>query len=116
MTLQACSTGGSTWAIAHARVADPAAIAPALAALLRASASNIGRADPTVEPWAPPGATPQPTAGRVQERGKRPDGRETSTRSAAFATGLVIVQASVVGAQLAEEDASAFFAGLRVRP
>ncbi len=117
LTLHACSAEAATWAVAYAPVADPSLVAPVLRAMAASASTNIGAPPAGVgETWAPRGATPNPAAGRWLLRGRLPDGSHAESRVAVFARGLVAVQATIVGTQVADEAAEMFFAGLRVQP
>ncbi len=116
LTLRACSADGSTWALAHAALADPSSVRPALRALVAAAADNIGAPPGAAQIWAPPGATPNADAARWRLVGRLPDGTRTESQVAVFARGLSVLQATVVGPQIADDAAEMFFAGLRVQP
>ena len=124
LTLHACSAGGQTWGLAMADVADPARVAPALAALSAAAAVNIGVAPPAAAPSAAPaavpfavrGATPNSGSQRILLQGKLPDGKPVTLHTAVFTHGTQVFQASVLGEPLVAETADTFFDALRVQP
>lgn len=116
LTLQACSAGGQTWAVAEADIADPARIGAALEELRTSMAANVAAAGVTAWPLAVPGATPQPAAGGAQVDGRLPDGRAVQLRLAVFAHGTRVYQATVLGEQVAPDAAQTFFGSIRVQP
>jgi hypothetical protein len=113
LTLQACSAGGQTWALAWADMADPARVGPALRELREAAAANIGAQSPVAMKLNVPGATPHADSTRLQLEGKRADGQAVREQVALFARGTVVVQATALGAELPDDAADTFFASLR---
>jgi hypothetical protein len=113
LTLHACTAADVTWALATADVVDPARVGPALEALLRSAADNIGARDPRPQPLTVAGATPNPGAGRVALEGRRSDGQVVQEQVAVFAKGTRVFQATVIGAMLPAEGVETFFGGLR---
>lgn len=116
LALHACAAGGSTWALAHADVADPARVAPALEALATASAGNVGAPAVPLQPFAVPGATPSASAGRVGATGRRPDGAPLVLHAVVFAHGTRVLQATVLGERPDAAAVETFFGALRVPP
>ena len=116
LVLHACDAGDRTWAVAIADVEDPALVPPALRALRESAAANIGAAPPAPLPLAVPGATPQPGSGRARFAGRRPDGAGVAIETAVFSRGTLVVQATVLGAAVAPDDAEAFFASMHFSP
>lgn len=116
LSLQACSAGGQTWALASADVGDPARVAPALQELLAASAGKLNLAVPAGDAFAPPGSTPQPQARRVRLAASAPDGAPLQLESAVFSHGSWVFQATVLGSKADAEAADSFFASLRAQP
>lgn len=126
MTLSACEAAGHTWALAHADLADPARVGPALAELRAAARAKLPvpagapasqpRGQPFVQPLVVPGATPNPGAARERLQGRLPDGREVTEHLAVFARGTVVYQAVALGARLPQEAADTFIESLKVLP
>jgi hypothetical protein len=116
MTIWSCRAGDVTWAITAADVADPARVGPALAERRAAAQANIGAGAATPLPLDVPGATPNPSAGRIGIAGTRPDGRPVHEQLALFAKGTHVFQATCLGEALPAEAVDAFFAGLRAPP
>lgn len=116
LALNLCEAAGQTWSLALADVADPARVAPALAALQAGAAANLGaRATGTV-PQAVPGATPQPGSGRTRLQGQRADGQPVQMQTLVFARGTQVFQASVLGAALSDDAVDAYFSSIRFAP
>jgi hypothetical protein len=116
LTLLLCEAAGQTWALAQADVAEPARVAPALAALQAGASANLGRQSASAAPYAVPGATPQPGSGRTRLQGQRGDGQAVQLHSLVFARGTLVFQASVLGAAVSEEAAEAYFSSIRFPP
>jgi hypothetical protein len=116
LTLHVCSAADLTWALALADVADPARVAPALAALQAGAAANLGAKVAASTPLTVPGATPQAASGRARLSGQMPDGRPTQMQVLVFAHGTQVFQASVVGGVLPDEAVEAYFSSIRFAP
>ncbi len=110
--LAACTTGGATYALMHARVDDPAQVAPALQQLRAAAAANVGGTPRTVAPMAVAGMTPNPHAERVEIDGLGVRGEAVREHAGFFAKGLRVFQATVVGPQPDAAAVDAFFSAL----
>ena len=113
MSLQVCSAGGQTWALAWADVTDPAQVGPALRELRDAAAANIGAQSSVPLPLNIKGATPHADSTRLQLEGRRADGQPVREQMALFARGTVVVQATALGATLPDDAVDTFFASLR---
>jgi len=116
LSLQACSAGGQTWALAFADVGDPAVLAPALDALRAAAQANLGATDGQTLPLAVPGATPNAASRRVLLNGKLPDGKAVQEQVAVFTHGTLVFQATVLGESLPADGVETFFGSLRFSP
>lgn len=116
MTLTACTAGANTYAFAHADVADPARVTPALRALADAAAANLGATPAAGEPWRVDGMTPNAEARRRRLQGQLPDGTAVDEEVVTFARGTRVFQATVVGPALAPEAVAAFIDGLKLPP
>jgi hypothetical protein len=114
MRLLSCSADDTTFALSQVELADPAAVAPALAALRAAVAANLGASAPQPTAWQPAGATPNAQAARIVLEGRLPDGAAVQGHAVFFAYGRIVLQATVIGGNPAGEAAETFFAGLRV--
>jgi hypothetical protein len=116
LSLHVCDAADLTWALAHADVADPGRVAPALAALQAGAAANLGAAASSSTAQAVPGATPQAASGRSRLSGKLPDGRPVQMQVLVFAHGTRVFQASVVGGALPDEAVEAYLTSIRLAP
>ncbi len=116
LALHVCDAAGLTWALAVADVADPARVAPALAALQAGAAANLGVQASASTPQAVPGATPHPGSGRTRLHGQRGDGLPVHMHLLVFARGTQVFQASVLGAAPPEEAVEAYFTSIRFLP
>jgi hypothetical protein len=117
LVLHACSAGGQTWGLAFAEVADPAHMGATLDALRSTAMANIGATAPgQASPLAVPGATPNPSSGRIRLSGHLPTGEAVQMEVAVFSRGTKAFQATVLGARLADEQAQTFFASIRFVP
>lgn len=116
LALFACSAGGQTWALGFADVGDPARVAAALDELRTAAAGNLGAQATQPLPLRVPGATPNPSSGRVLVDGKLPDGTVVQEQVAVFTLGTRVFQATVLGTQLPADAVDTFFGSLRVSP
>lgn len=116
MDMLVCGDRGTTFALAFADMADPAAVTPALDELRAAAVGNV-KADAVRETvLTVPGMTPNPRAARLRFDGRRPDGAAVQEQAAVFAFGLRVYQATVLAARLQEPEADTFFGALRVAP
>lgn len=115
ITLLSCEAEGATFALAHADVADPARVGPALEEMAAALAANLQATEQRSAPAAIPGMTPGAAARRLEIRGRLPDGTPAQEAAALFAHGTRIYQAAVLGAQPGPA-AQVFLDGLRVQP
>jgi len=116
MQLHACDAAGATFSLAVVDAAMPSRVEPVLAALKASAAANIGGAAPRIEPFAPPGATPNPGSALLHVAGRLPDGRAVTMHAAFFVHGLRVFQATAVGAALADETLQSFFGATRLAP
>jgi hypothetical protein len=115
LTLLACRTGDTTFALGVAEVGDPAQLGPAMEALKTAAAANIGGMPVPADMPAIDGVMPHPATGAWRLQGRLPDGRAVQARLAVFAQGTRVFQATVFAERLAVEPSDTFFAGLTLR-
>jgi hypothetical protein len=116
LSMHACSAGGMTFALAHADLADPARVGPALLELQRAAAANVGAGARREMPLKVSGITPNPASARVALEGRLPDGQPVLEQVAVFSRGTMVLQATALGAKLQPEAAETFFGSLRAVP
>lgn len=114
MEMLVCSAAGITFAVSFVDLADPAKVAPALAELRAAALSNIAGQEVRSAPANVNGMTANAQATQVVLTGRLPDGVAVQEQAAFFVKGLRIYQASAIGATLAPEAMSTFFAGLKL--
>jgi hypothetical protein len=116
-----CESGGATFALARADLADAAQVGSTLAqwrviTLANARAGVTGKATPFV----PPGALALPESVLVAAPGQQPDGSAVELRAAWFAqatgTGVQVFQALIVARQVPADVAETFFSSLKLQP
>jgi len=113
MALYACTTGGVTYALAHAEVGDPRLVGPALSELRTATAANLAAQAQDDAALQVQGMTPNDHAGRVRMVGKLPNGDPAEATAAFFARGTRVFQATVVGPQLNAQALETYLGGLK---
>jgi hypothetical protein len=117
MSMFACSSGDTVYALSFADVKEPSRVGAALDELARALQSNVQSPGAAAsEPLAVPGMTPQPQAAQWRLAGRLPDGRAVHERAALFSHGTRVYQATMLGAKLDSEAQDTFFGALRVGP
>lgn len=116
MTLVACHTETSTFAVSFAAVDEPGRVGPALRALLDSARTNVQGQAMSLSPAMIPGMTPQPQAQRWRVNGRLPDGRAVISQGVVFSHGTWVYQATIVGENTGEESARVFFDALAVQP
>jgi hypothetical protein len=117
MSMFACSTAGTTYALAFADMKDPSLVTQALEELARAARAHLSvAATPPPLPLSVPGMTPNARASQWLLEGKLPDGRAVKERAAVFVRGTQVYQATMLGASLDAEAQETFFGALRVSP
>ncbi len=114
LVLTACTAGDQTWGLAFADMADPALVGPALEALQRAAAANLGAEGGATKPFEPRGATPNAAAVHTRLAGRMPDGAAVAEEAAFFSRGTTVYQATVLGPTVPSEGAATFFDSLRL--
>ena len=115
MSLQSCQAEATTFAVAYADVGDPALVAPALAQMQRALASNVdAEASSDRLPFRVAGMTPGEQSVRLRLRGRLPDGTGADEQAVFFAKGTRIYQAVVLGRRAGADAADTFFDSLRL--
>lgn len=116
LSLHACTAADQTWAVAHAELADPARVGPALRELRASAAANLDAVVVKTLTLAVPGATPNPASERVVLLGRLPDGRPVQGQVAVFVYGKRVYQATVMGSAISGDAADTFFTSLRAGP
>jgi hypothetical protein len=108
-----CDTGGATFAILHAEVADPARADEVLAQWRRATLLNMKAEGSRERSFVPPGAASLPASQRVSAQGRRADGSAVRGEAAYFARGRHVFQAVVYASDPEPETLQVFFEGLK---
>ena len=116
MQLHSCDAAGATFSLAVVDGAEPAGVDPLLAAMKASVAANLGGQASAAEPFAPPGATPNPASTLLKVAGRLPDGRPVAGGAAFFVHGVRIYQATAIGEALPEDALRGFFAAIKVTP
>ncbi|MFP5396825.1 MAG: hypothetical protein ACLGIT_00745 [Gammaproteobacteria bacterium] len=109
LTLLACAADGTTYALTHGDVADPARVTSALQALAASAAANVGAQADEGEVWQVRGMTPNPQARRWRLVGRLPDGSAVHEQVLTFTKGTRVFQATVIGTSLPADATAAFF-------
>lgn len=115
LTMRSCDAGGATFALGHARLADPALGAAALAQWRDATLAGI-RPGPAGVSFAPPqrlAALPQLVAAHVT--GNTPDGRTMTLQGVWFARDAEVFAALLYAETPNPQVAETFFSELRFR-
>lgn len=116
MELHSCAAAGSTFSLAVVDGGEPTRVEPLLAALKASVAANVGGGSPRAEPFAPPGATPNPSSALLSVQGRLPDGRAVTMHAAFFVHGVRIYQATAIGEALPEDALRSFFGAIKLTP
>jgi len=114
MTMRSCSAGGTTFAVGHARLSDPALAATALAQWRDATLAGLGP-EPVAVSLQPPSDSPALPM-LLSLRATRDTTREPvqSLQGLWFARGPDVFAALVFAPTLGREVTEPFFAGLRM--
>lgn len=115
MTMRSCNAGGTTFAVGHARLADPALAATALAQWRDATLVGLGPQPGAVSLQPPPQspALPQLLSLRATRDATRKPVQ--NLQGMWFARGPDVFAALVFAPSLAGDVTEPFFAGLRLR-
>ena len=116
MQMAVCTAGGATFALSAAAVTEPAATSAGLQQLRAAAVANVHGEAPALTPWRVAGMTPSAESARLSIRGRLPDGAPVIEHAAFFVQGLMLYQASVIGAKPNPEAVETFLAGLKFLP
>jgi len=116
MQMAVCAAGGATFALSAVAVSDPSVAAAGLQQLRAAAVANVQGEAPALSPWRVAGMTPNEQTARLSISGRLPDGAPVIEHAAFFVQGLMLYQASVIGAKPNSEAVETFFAGLKFVP
>lgn len=114
MEMLVCAADGATYAIGFFDVNDELSVAAAMMDLRRLASANLGADQSRADSASVVGMTPNPLAGKVLVRGKRPDGAAVEGQTLLFTKGLRIYQAQVIGSTVPDNAAETFFSGLEI--
>jgi hypothetical protein len=112
LALWSCAADGHTWGLAHADVGEPAQVAPALDALARAAAVNVGAASTAARTEPPRSGASKLAMSRVKLQGALPDGHSVQMEVALFSHGSHVFQASVIADRLGDESVETFLGSI----
>ena len=114
LSLLACTAGGQTYALAHADMADPARVGPALAELRRTTVAKLPADQVPARALSIPGATPNEHSGRLQLQGRAASAARGAVKMelVLFAHGTQVFQASVLGETVPADAAETFFSSI----
>ena len=115
MQMHSCDSAGRTFSLAFVDAVEPTRVEPLLAALKASAAANIG-GTPAQQPFAPPGATPNPGSALLRVEGRLPDGRRVTEHAAFFVRGLRLHQATAIGETLPEDAVQTYFGAIKLTP
>jgi hypothetical protein len=113
MSVIGCDTGGATYAILQAELADAAGADQVLSQWTRATLANMKSERSQAQPFVPPGADRLPSSQRISAQGRRPDGSPVRGEAAYFARGRHVVQAVVYAEDPKAGTLQPFFEGLK---
>jgi len=116
MQLHSCDAAGATFSLAVVDAAEPAAVEPLLAEMKASVAANLGGQASAAQPFAPPGATPNPASSLLRVAGRLPDGRPVAGGAGFFVHGVRVYQATAIGEALPEDSLTSFFAAIKLTP
>jgi hypothetical protein len=116
MRMHSCDAAGSTFSLAFVDAGEPTGVEPLLAALKAGAVANIGATPVQQQPFAPPGATPNPASALLRAEGRLPDGRRVTEHAAFFVRGLRLHQATAIGETLPEDAIQTFFGAIKLTP
>lgn len=116
MQMNACATGGATFAVSVVELGDPTLAAAVQQQLRTIAVANVQGDAPQTVPWRLAGTTPNSETTRLSTRGRLPDGAAVIEHAAFFTQGVKVYQASVIGAAPNPQALETFFAGLKFVP
>lgn len=114
LSVLGCDTGGATYAVLQAELADAARADEVLVQWNRLTLSNMkAEGSPRSRAFVPPGADALPSSQRVSAQGRRADGSPVRGEAAYFARGRHVYQAVVYAPDPTPESLQPFFEGLK---
>ncbi len=115
MTMRSCHADGATFALGHARLADPAQAAHALMQWREATLAGLGPVPADVIKDPAPGAPILPGMLALRARRDPSRGPTQTLQGLWFARGPDVFAAMVFATNLTPEATEPFFSGLRLR-
>jgi hypothetical protein len=115
LSVVGCDTGGATYAVLQAQLAEGADAGEVLAQWSRATLANMKADGSSARPFVPPGADALPSSQRVTAKGRRADGSAVRGEAAYFARGRHVYQAVVYADDPKPDQLQPFFDGLKLR-
>lgn len=113
MKLLACSTDGSTWALAWIEGVEPAQLAATAGELRRLALANVDAGPTVTQPFVLAGSTPNDAAGRSRAAGRRPDGSPVTQDVAIFGRGTTVFQVTALSDDRDAQAVEHFLGALR---
>jgi hypothetical protein len=115
VTMRSCKAAGATYAVGHARMADPTRSVPALAQWRDATRDGLGPRPTAVSVRPPPGTPALPQMLALQASSDPSQAPGQTLHGVWFARGPDVFAAFVLGANLTTTATEPFFSGLRLR-
>ncbi len=115
VALRSCDAGGVTFALAHARLGDPAQAPTVLAAWRASTLAGLQAAPLSVTSQTPPGLPALPQLLVLHATGAPPGRASTTLIGVWFAQGADAFAAFVMAPDLPHDVTEPFFSGLRLR-
>jgi hypothetical protein len=109
-----CDTGGATFAVLQAELAEPSGADEVLSQWNRATLANMKAEGSRARTFVPPGADPLPSSQRVSAQGRRANGSPVRGEAAYFARGRHVYQAVVYADDPQPDQLQPFFEGLKL--
>lgn len=113
LSVLGCDTGGATFAVLQAELAEPDRPDEVLAQWNRATLANMKAEGSQARAFVPTGADPLSSSQRVSAQGLRADGTPVRGEAAYFARGRHVYQAVVYASDPRPDTLQPFFEGLK---
>jgi len=116
MEMLGCRADGSTWGLTSADVGDTARVGPALAALRKARAENLGAPEAAASDIELPAGAAKRPALMLRIVGHDAAGEAVVERSLLFSAGTRVFHVAVIGREPNADALDSFFGQLRLAP
>jgi hypothetical protein len=116
MEMLGCRADGSTWGLTSADVGEAARVEPALAALRKARAENLGAPESAASAIEVPAGAAKRSALMLRIVGHDAQGEAVVERSLIFASGTRVFHIAVIGREPGESALESLFGQLRLMP